>query len=59
MPDICMCKGDDCPDKGKCYRYTAEPSYRQSWFMEIPYNKEIGVCEHFWAYGPGGRKENV
>lgn len=36
MPDITMCKGSDCPQKLKCYRYTAVPSrYRQAYFSQI------------------------
>ena len=47
MPDITMCEGGDCPLKESCYRYTATPSeYRQSYFTEIPYNKEEDKCDH-------------
>ncbi len=49
MPDITMCEGKDCPLKEKCHRFKAEPSkYRQSYFTEIPYNKEIQTCDHLW-----------
>ena len=38
MPDITMCKGENCPMKENCYRYTAEPNeYHQSYFMEPPW----------------------
>jgi len=48
MPDIAMCEGKDCPIKEACYRYTATPSeYRQSYFAEIPYNKEEDKCDHY------------
>jgi hypothetical protein len=47
MPDITMCEGKDCPLKEDCYRYTAIPNeYRQSYFMNPPYNKEEGKCDH-------------
>lgn len=47
MPDISMCKNDNCPLKEKCYRYTAEPSpYRQSYGL-FPQPKD-GKCEYFW-----------
>lgn len=47
MPDITKCKGDGCPLKDKCWRYTSQPSeYRQSWFVESPYREE--KCEHYW-----------
>ncbi len=45
MPDITMCKDNDCPIREKCYRYTAPPSkYRQSYFMESP--REDGKCDY-------------
>ena len=47
MPDITMCEGKDCPLKETCYRYTAKPSeYLQSYFTEIPYNKEENKCDY-------------
>lgn len=47
MPDITMCKGDDCPKKNSCYRYTAKASeYRQSFFTDSPIKN--GKCEYFW-----------
>lgn len=50
MPDITMCEGKDCPLKENCYRFKAEPSeYRQSYFVEIPYNKEKKDCESLWT----------
>ena len=48
MPDITMCKGDNCPKKENCYRYTAPVNeYRQSYFFDTPI-KEDGTCEHYW-----------
>lgn len=47
MPDITMCDGSGCPLKEKCYRHTAKPSpYRQSWFMNVPWDGER--CVHYW-----------
>lgn len=52
MADITMCEGKNCPLKEKCYRFTAKVSeYRQSYFMETPYNKEENNCKHFWENG--------
>ena len=31
-----MCKGEGCESKYTCYRFTAEPSYRQSYFFGSP-----------------------
>ncbi len=44
MPDYCMCKGDDCAQRNKCFRFRARPNrYRQSYFMDVPGPE----CEHF------------
>ena len=49
MPDICMCKGNKCPLKEKCYRHTARATeYRQAYFVEAPYDHEAGECKHYW-----------
>jgi hypothetical protein len=50
MPDITMCSGDGCPLKDECFRYTATPSPRQSYFVKAPFKKENGkvMCDHFW-----------
>lgn len=56
MPDICMCRGVNCPLKEDCYRYTREPNpYRQAYFDVIPAKIEVSVssqrifadCEYF------------
>ena len=51
MPDITMCKGDGCPHKETCYRFTAEPSeFHQSYFVKSPFQQvedEI-FCPHYW-----------
>lgn len=49
MADITKCEGLDCPLKEKCYRFTAKANeYRQSYFVEPPYNKETKECEYLW-----------
>ena len=49
MPDITMCDGGDCPLKQNCYRYLATPSeFRQSYFVNLPYDKQEDTCQHFW-----------
>ena len=49
MADICKCEGIDCPLKEKCYRFVALSSeFHQSYFAEVPYNKEDNKCEYFW-----------
>lgn len=47
MPDICMCKDEECPKKNECYRYTAIPSeFMQVYFSVSPRKDE--VCEYFY-----------
>ena len=47
--DITMCSGKNCPLSTTCYRYTAKANeFRQSYFIETPYNKEKQECEHYW-----------
>lgn len=45
-PDISMCTGDKCPTRETCYRYTAKPSPRQSYFVDPPIGAD-GECEYF------------
>lgn len=46
MPDISMCVGKECPQKDKCYRYTAIPcEYRQAYFVTPPYTMD--GCPYF------------
>ena len=48
MPDITMCKGTNCPKRDSCYRHTAEANpYRQSYFVDAPYDKENDLCEYY------------
>jgi|GEM_PF-6950220 len=47
MPDITMCKGANCKQKEKCYRYISEPyEFRQSWFITPPFDEH--GCKFFW-----------
>lgn len=47
MPDITMCEGGKCPQKERCYRYTAFPNeYQQSYFVSPPY--QMDGCPYFW-----------
>ena len=48
MPDITMCPGTNCPQKEKCYRYTAKPcEHWQSYFIDAPIKH--GKCEMYWG----------
>lgn len=49
MADITMCKGTNCPIKQNCHRALAIPNLNwQSYFSEIPYNKEKEKCDEYW-----------
>ena len=43
--DICKCKGEYCPIKETCLRYTSKEDYLQAYFCEIPYKD--GKCEQY------------
>lgn len=48
-----MCKGEGCPKKNLCFRYTAEASpFRQSYFASTPvYEDENGElkCDFYYS----------
>jgi hypothetical protein len=46
MGDFTMCDGKKCDLATTCYRYKAEPGYRQSYFVESPI--ENGQCDYYW-----------
>lgn len=51
MPDISMCKGENCSLKEHCHRYKATPcEYRQAYFVSPPYVVEFGgdSCDYYW-----------
>lgn len=41
-----MCRGEGCGMKERCFRYLADPSHYQSFFMTSPNQGE--ECTHFW-----------
>ena len=48
MPDITMCPGTNCPQKEKCYRFTAKPcEHWQAYFTEAPIKE--GKCDMYWG----------
>ena len=51
MADITKCKGDGCPIKEKCKRFTAKSGIRQAWFTFVPFNNDEKKCEMFWGAG--------
>ena len=53
MPDISMCKNEECDKKDNCYRYTAMPDYMQSYIMECN-NYELFMPNETVALGNAG-----
>ena len=49
MPDISKCKGQDCPLKETCYRFTSKASDWQSYFSETPYDATTNSCDYHMA----------
>ncbi len=47
MPDITMCRGVNCDRRDSCHRFTATPSMRQAYFVDVPRDSN-GQCEMFW-----------
>lgn len=46
MVDYTKCKGEHCPLKTNCYRFTSsEDEYWQSWFALPPYEND--TCEYY------------
>ena len=49
MDDITKCTGEGCPLRYDCHRYTAKDNeFRQSYFVEIPFDKKLNTCEYIW-----------
>jgi hypothetical protein len=48
MNDICIWSGTDCPQKEKCYRFTAKADEYQAYFLIPPVDKD-GKCDHYWG----------
>lgn len=58
MADITACMGNNCPLKESCYRFTCEKNpYRQSYFMNVPFDIEKVSCDHYWKIEVKGVKE--
>lgn len=45
--EIAKCKGDYCPIKDNCIRFTVEVGDKQDWFASIPYKVAKNKCEFF------------
>lgn len=56
MADITKCKGTNCDLAPTCYRYTAPKGYIQSYFSEVPLNKETNTCDEYWDNANRGTK---
>jgi hypothetical protein len=47
MSDLTKCKGQNCPIKQKCKRYTSKESVWQSYFVESPIKDN--KCDMYWG----------
>lgn len=57
MPDIAMCRNDNCPMAKTCYRHEAVPSSRQA-YADFKPTSDQG-CEHFEPIWPNPRDSEV
>lgn len=51
MVDICMCKNEECPLKDSCYRYRAEASEWQTFFIvsdKMKKDAQEKKCTAYW-----------
>lgn len=48
MSDITKCKGEGCPMKETCHRFTDPAEEYQSYFTESPI-KDDGKCDMYWG----------
>jgi len=48
--DITKCKGENCPNKEICLRFTSKSNELRQWFTEPPFKIEYGKfsCDLFW-----------
>lgn len=50
MADISKCRGNDCPIRSTCYRFTAPDGHWQSYFRgESGLNIEEKRCSNYYA----------
>jgi len=47
MADITLCKDKTCPHKERCYRFNAEPSLYQAYFINSP--RKGDKCFYYWG----------
>jgi hypothetical protein len=59
--DITKCKGDYCPIRDKCKRYTLKPSISQSYLVTSPFlfNDGGGSCDMFWGEGSDAQLKQI
>lgn len=56
MPDITMCKDNDCPKKEECHRFTAISDKMQSYFLQTP--RKGKECVYYWPNKPNKKYES-
>ena len=58
MPDITMCRNEECNRRNECYRFVAKPSLRQSYCL---FPEQGDECKYFVKIEAGDeiRKEST
>ena len=41
------CRGEGCPKRERCERFTSDEKPVQSWWSVAPYDRVTGDCRHF------------
>lgn len=42
-----LCRGDNCPLRESCLRFTEEAHITSDWFYDSPYNFKLEECKWF------------
>ena len=56
MPDISMCRDDECPSRKSCYRFMATECAYQSYLVS-PREDGADKCDSYWPLKRVGQKD--
>ena len=51
MPDISLCKNEQCPSKDYCYRFTATPTPKRQSYTGFTIESDEVSCSYFMPNG--------
>jgi hypothetical protein len=57
MPDITMCRDEECPFNKTCFRFTSKPSNYQSYFKISP--RKNNECEYYYGVPRDIKDSNI